>query len=156
MARHDLEFQLNYSILLEEMQMTLMGRIDRLFVTAQLFLGCATVFDAMPTWLTGGFVSLLAIFQVVYQFGARSMEAKIHRGTYLGIRRKLANLTDEELDRALVEAQGNDSSVSGSLTNPAWVAAARQMGLPVTDQQWRFSLLERAAAFFAGNLPRPA
>lgn len=154
MARHDLEFQLHYSILLEEMQMTLMGRIDRICTFVQLFLGGATVGELLPATMTGLLVALLAGIQIVWQPSALAMEAKIHRDRYLAIRRNLASLSDADLDQALVNAMENDSSVAGSLTHPAWLATAQAMGLPIPDGTPKMKRLERWAAFMAGNLPR--
>lgn len=154
MTRHDLEFQLHYSIHLEEMQMTLMGRIDRSCTFIQLFLGGATVGELLPVTLTGLLVALLAGIQIVWQPSARAMEAKIHRDRYLDIRRKLANLSDTELDQALIDARENDSEVLGSLTHPAWLATAQSMGLQIPAGTPKMTWLESGVSLVAGNRPR--
>lgn len=154
MARHDLEFQLHYSILLEEMQMTLMGRVDRVCTFVQLFLGGATVGNLLPATATGLLVALLAGIQIVWQPSARAMEAKIHRDRYLDIRRHLTSLSDEDIDLALVNAKTNDSAVLGSLMHPAWLATAQAMGLPIPDKTPKMTLLESWLSFMAGNRPR--
>ncbi|WP_337882277.1 hypothetical protein [Chromobacterium haemolyticum] len=153
MNSHQLTFNLTYSIVMEEMHQTLMGRVDRFCTFAQLILGCAVVVSVAPSWLTGGLMAVLAGFQLVYQPSARAMEAKIQKERYYEIRRKSAVLGVEQLFDALEAASPHDSAIPGSLTHPAWLAASLQLDLDIPIEKRKLSKLEKAFSFIAGNCP---
>jgi len=156
MDRHQLTFALTYSTLMEEMHQTLMGRVDRLCTFLQLFLGCAVITTNVPTIFTGGLMAFLAAVQLVYQPAAKSMEAKIQKERYLDIKRQSGRLTDEQLSDALNAAAPHDSAIPGSLTHPAWLAAAIQLGLQIPRERLKMSWKERLYSYAAGNCPNLA
>lgn len=150
MERHELEFQLAYSILMEEMQQTLMRRIDQFCTFAQLILGAATFSAMVDVKVSGAAVTVLAALQVVYQPGARAMEAKIQRKRYLDIKVLAPKMSDIELDEKLVVARMEDSSAPGSLAHPAWLVTCQQLGIPIPVETRRASVKEQVASFLAG------
>lgn len=154
MHRDQLEFNLCYSILLEEMHQTLMGRIDRLCTFAQLVLGCAVVAALWPGVVTGALVAVLASFQLVYQPAGRAMEAKIQKERYLALRCISARLTDDALRDALDSAALQDSAIPGLLTHAAWLAAAIQLDREIPAAQMKLGWREAWMAAMAGNRPR--
>lgn len=150
MERHELEFQLAYSIIMEEMQQTLMRRIDQFCTFAQLVLGAATFSAMVDVKLSGAAVAVLAALQVVYQPSAKAMEAKIQRKRYLDIKALAQNLSDTELSEKLTVAGMEDSAVLGSLTHPAWLATCRQLGIPVPVETRPANFKELVVSFLGG------
>jgi len=153
MARHELDFQLDYSIVLEEMQQTLMGRVDRFCTFGQLVLGCAVLASALPAVVTGLPIAIFAGAQIVYQPAARAMEAKLQRDRYLKLKNEAKYLNDDELEAALINILSSDSFVLGSLVHPAYLATTLALGREFRDDTRPMTKLEKRCAFWAGNLP---
>lgn len=154
MTRHELEFQLDYSITLEEMQLTLTGRLDRFCTFVQLVAGCAVVTAITPQLLNGAVIAILSGIQIVYQPGARAMEAKIQRERYLKIKQDLPQLSDADLGYQLNSVRPGDSPILGSLTHPAYLATALSKGWPIPAGTPGMTFFERLLSSVAGNKPR--
>lgn len=157
MERHEPEFNLTYSILLEQMHSVLFGRLDRFCTFAQLFLGTAVATDVGDPIANGLFVAFLASIQITYQPGAKSAEAKRQLSRYLEIRKRSTNLTPEQMQEEINSIAPNDTEVVGSLTHPAWLASCLQLDRPIDDTEWnRMTNLQAVLSWFAGNHPKKA
>lgn len=157
MESHEPEFNLTYSILLEQMHSVLFGRLDRFCTFAQLFLGTAVATDAASPIVSGLFVAFLAAIQITYQPSAKSAEAKLQLARYLEIRKRAPSLTPEQVQDEINSIAISDSEAVGALTHPAWLATAIQTGRPIDDAEWRkMTHLQAVASWFAGNHPKKA
>lgn len=154
MSRANLEFQVDYSIALEEMQMVLFGRLDRFCTFLQLVLGTAVFAEMIPSVIAGACVAVVAAIQVTYQPGSRSMEAKYQRARYILLKKDSNVMDDDELQESLAELQGDDSPVLGALTHPAYLSTSIARGLTIDKDLRSMNRYQSVCSFFAGNYPK--
>ncbi|MDR6585542.1 hypothetical protein [Herbaspirillum frisingense] len=148
MPRDAVLFDLGYSIRLEKMQASFLGRVDRASNFLQMMLGAAVIASAWPI-PTGIAVSALAAFSFVYQPGAKATEARAQKQRYEKLLAKESELSDQQLKLAFGDIQATDSYVMGALVNPAFVAECVRLGRPTDHKLTKY---ESIIAFIAGDL----
>lgn len=150
MMRDETLYQIGFSIRLEKMHCTLLGRFDRASNFLQLLLGIAVVATSWPV-VVGIAVSTLAAISFVYQPACKSIEAKIQKQKYEKLQARASTLTDSELEAEFAEVQAGDSVAIGSLLHPAHVGECIRLERTVdVSLTW----YEKLMAFLAGDLPR--
>lgn len=144
-------FQIEYSIKLEKMTASLMGRLDRCSTFVQVLLGAAVFADAPGQKLVGVSVALLSTVSLVWQPGARSSQAATQKAKYESLLARSPELDDDALSRAFLELQASDSAALGSLCVPAHVGVEIANGF--TPSATRLSFLETISSWMAGDYP---
>lgn len=150
-TRSDLEFEVVYSIHLERMMDTLLGRIDRLSSFLQIFLGVAVVTELAPL-LVGLVIAAIAAAQLVWQFGVKAGEAKASHDRWHNLHNKFNRLTDIEIEQEISQISDRDGRALSSLYLAAHISASIQLNLkhdefPVMPKWQKF------IAFCAGGMP---
>ncbi len=126
--RHELEFQVTYSILMEEMQMRLMRRCSNVLVFIQLALGISLVSNFIGKEIIAASVAFIAFIFKVWDPSGAAGKAETQRLRYVNLSKSMDMLSDVELNDRLHDLTGTDSEIIGSLTHPAWLAASRREG----------------------------
>lgn len=142
MTRAEREFQVAYSMHLEDMARTLLSRLDRVSSFLQIVLGVAVITAEAPK-LTGILVTVVAAYQLVWQPGVKAGEAKAAFEAWSALFRERSVLDDTTLESRVKDASRGDSAVPGSIKVAAHRAAAVQLnrsleGCPELSKWERF------------------
>lgn len=148
-SRHTLEFTVAYSIHLESMMSTLMGRIDRWCSFGQILLGAAVVAQFAPM-IFGVLVMVIGAMQFVWQFGAASQEAKASHDRWLDLHYRIAELDASQLNVEVRKITERDTRVLSSLKTAAHLKAAQQLELDA-DETWKVRWWQKPLVFLAGG-----
>lgn len=150
-TRSDLEFEVIYSIHLERMMYTLLGRLDRFASFLQILLGATVIANQAPI-VTGLLIATIAAAQLVWQPGVKATEAKASHDRWQALQVGIGKRSPEELETQIAQICDRDGAVLGSLKLPAHLAAAVQLGLDI-DGIPKIPKWQRLIAFCAGGLP---
>lgn len=147
----ELEFEVTYSIHLEKMMCTLLGRLDRFSSFSQILLGVTVITNFAPT-AVGIAVAVIAAAQLVWQPGVKAAEAKASHDRWQALSIGLGRRSLNEIEDQIAQICDRDGPVLGSLKLPAHVAATVQLGLD-TDCLPKVPRWHRFVAFCAGGMP---
>ncbi len=128
--RSDLEYEVVYSMRIEEMTSTLLRRFDKAASWSQIVLGVAVVTTAAPI-ATGLAVACVAAYQLVSQPGVEATKSAASKERWRSLYRELGSLTDPELHAKVKAIEEHDTPVMGGLKLAAQYAAAVQLGRDV-------------------------
>ena len=151
--RSELEFQVAYSILIEEMQMRLMRRVSNLLMFFQLALGVSIFAELFGKAAIAAAISLSAFAIKIWDPAGLAGKAETQWSRYVALSRRMDNLGDADLNTQLHDLMLTDSRVIGSLTHPAFIATCIQVGIGLGKKQKSMTMLESVLSFFAGNYP---
>ena len=127
-SRNEMIFTVVYSIHIENMMSTLLGRVDKVLVFLQIFLGIAVVTKFSPI-ATGLAISTFAIIQFIWQPGVKSGEAKASHDRWLELYNHLSTLKDQQLSEKIRLLSERDGFTLSSLKLAAHLSACRQLNL---------------------------
>lgn len=144
----ELKFLVVYSMRLEKMMETLLGRVDKLGSFLQILLGVSVVTSFAPV-ATGLLVAVVAAAQLVWQPGVKSSEARSSFCRWQALYHQCDDMEENEFRRQVKDISDHDGFVLSSLQGAAQLAAAVQMNC-VTDTIPSQSRSARVLAFFAG------
>jgi hypothetical protein len=150
-TRNDLEFEVIYSIHIERMMFTLLGRLDRFSSFSQILLGATVITNLAPT-AVGLSVAAIAAAQLVWQPGVKATEAKASHDRWQALRIGIGKRSADEIEAQIAQTCDRDGAVFGSLKLPAHLAAGVQMGLDISSFP-KVSRWQRLVAFCAGGMP---
>ena len=148
--RSEMEFTVVYSIHLENMMVTLLGRLDRSFSFLQMVLGIAVVTNFSPE-LIGVFIATIAAYQFVWQPGMKSALAKSSLDRWQELYNCINKYDETELSEQIRQITEKDSSALSSLKLAAHISATIQL-----DRQPqvlpKLPWWQKVLAFLAGGL----
>lgn len=153
MSREEIVFNIYFNEYVEKYLYTYWGRIDKLILFAQIFLGTMVFADVSGTPVYGAIMASLGVFAVIYTPGKRSYEADSQIMKYVQLRLHEAEMTDAELRDGLIKANESDSDPLGSFSAPAYLRASIRLDLDTKDIP-PLTLIEKVFAWFGGDLPR--
>ncbi|EGQ8533119.1 hypothetical protein GOZ68_07505 [Vibrio parahaemolyticus] len=153
MSRDNMRFDIHYNEYMEKYLCTFWGRIEKIILFAQIFLGTMVFANVSGTAVYGAVMAALGVFSVVYTPGKKSHEADIQIIKYAKLRLIEETMSDEELRAEIIKSSESGSDPIGSFSAPAYLRAAIKFDLETKDIP-KLTFLEKCFAWFGGDLPR--
>ncbi len=155
MTRESTIFHIRYSFHIETMQATFYSRLDRLLTFSQIMLGSAifATYGSLP--LFGAIVASLSAISFVWQPSKTAMLCEAQSKKMKELITKPDSTSDSELHAAYVKAEETDNPMLGLLRDAAYIRTLIVLGRSSEAISVKLSFIQKAAAWFAGDLPKP-
>lgn len=151
MEREQLIFNIRYSAVLNQMQATLLNRIDRLVNLFLLVFGSAVAADLGSNLFFGLSVAMLSAFSFVWQPGKSAMLYDIQAKGYTTLHSSDSLLSLDDLNAEYQRLQMSDPQEIGSLRDAAFKRAAISLQ---REDDTTLSRWQSLIAWLAGDIPK--
>lgn len=154
MTRETTLFNIRYSYHIETMQATFYSRLDKLLTFVQLMLGSAIFASYGSLPLFGASVAAISAASFVWQPGKVAMLCEYQSKKMKELISCPASCSDEDLHAAYLRAEEGDNPTLGLLRDAAYKRALIALNRSSEAQKITLNFQEKAAAWFAGDLPK--
>lgn len=151
MERDALVFSIRYSAVLNQMQATLLNRVDRIINMLLLVFGSAVAADMGSNFVFGLAVALLSAFSFVWQPGKSATFYDIQAKGYTALFTQQSAASTEEIACKYQQLQLSDQPEIGSLRDAAFKRSAISLQRHDDTELTRW---QSVIAWLAGDLPR--